>query len=550
MRFSNPADDGGMASEVRTRILVVEDEPISAKYVKRCLEALGFEVVGHAKSGEEALRLAVKCRPDLVLMDIILEGDLDGIQTAEQLRWRIDVPVVYLTANSDPTILHRAKLTNPSGFLIKPFDVREIQNILEIALFRHRSEVNQRLYHRAVNASVSAIFIADAQLPDWPIIQVNPAFEQVTGYDAKEAIGQSCCFLEGVETDPATLAQLRLALEQHNSCGVTILLHRKDGTTFWNELTLSPVPDASGWITHFVGVQHDVTVLRSLEKQLNQAQKLESIGQLAAGIAHEINTPTQYIGDNTRFLLEGFSDLNPYFAAQARLLEAAKAGTVTPEIIAAAESATHSADLDYLTAEIPKAIGQSLEGIERVSRIVLAMKEFSHPGVKDKVNMDLNHAIDSTLTVCRNEWKYVAEVVTEFDPSLPLVSCLPGEINQTILNLVVNASHAIADVVGDGSHGKGTITISTRRDGEQVEICLRDTGAGVPEKIRQRIFDPFFTTKEVGKGTGQGLAIAWTVIVERHGGTLHLESEIGNGTTFIIRLPIQAPASGKKQQAA
>ena len=177
------------------------------------------------------------------------------------------------------------------------------------------------------------------------------------------------------------------------------------------------------------------------------------------------------------------------------------------------------------------------------------MKDFSHPGTNEKTSMDLNRSIESTLTVCRNEWKYVADLVTEFDPALPPVNCLPGEFNQVILNLIVNAAHAIADVVGDGGT-KGAITVSTRLDGEWVEIRIRDSGTGIPEHARAKVFDPFFTTKGVGKGTGQGLAIAHNVIVEKHGGTIQFETELGKGTTFIIRLPLAANSTRQKKLAA
>jgi signal transduction histidine kinase len=195
------------------------------------------------------------------------------------------------------------------------------------------------------------------------------------------------------------------------------------------------------------------------------------------------------------------------------------------------------ADSGYLLEEIPKAIEQTLEGVTRVSRLVGAMKEFSHPGTKEKIPLDLNHAIENTITVARNEWKYVADLETEFDPLLPLISCQPGEFNQVTLNLIVNAAHAIADVVGKGGSTKGKIKIQTRDSTEWVEIRIQDTGSGIPEKVRARVFDPFFTTKEIGKGTGQGLAIARSVIVDKHGGTIHFETEEGKGTTFIVRLP-------------
>jgi signal transduction histidine kinase len=188
--------------------------------------------------------------------------------------------------------------------------------------------------------------------------------------------------------------------------------------------------------------------------------------------------------------------------------------------------------------------------VERVAKIVRAMKEFSHPGSKDKAAVNLNQSIESTITVARSEWKYVADLILDLEPSLTPVQCVPGEFNQVIMNLVINAAHTIADVVGDGSQGKGLITISTRRDGDWVEIRIQDTGKGIPKEIQHRMFEPFFTTKAVGKGTGQGLAMARSVIVEKHGGTITFETEEGRGTTFTIRLPMNPPPVTQDAEAA
>jgi signal transduction histidine kinase len=195
-------------------------------------------------------------------------------------------------------------------------------------------------------------------------------------------------------------------------------------------------------------------------------------------------------------------------------------------------------DLDYLREEVPKAIAQSLEGVERIAKIVAAMKEFSHPAV-DKAPHDLNRAIASTITVASNEWKYVADVTTDFDADLPLVPVMPGAFNQVILNILVNAAHAIGAVVAEAPATRGVIRVSTRKLANWVEIRIQDSGGGIPEGVRDRIFDPFFTTKEVGKGTGQGLAIAHDVIVKKHHGAINVESAVGVGTTFILRLPLE-----------
>ncbi|HEB79961.1 MAG TPA: histidine kinase, partial [Rhodospirillales bacterium] len=283
----------------------------------------------------------------------------------------------------------------------------------------------------------------------------------------------------------------------------------------------------------------DISARKEAQNEALQASKLASVGQLAAGIAHEINTPTQYIGDNLRFLGEAHRDLAAVLDAYRKLARAAGRAGVLGESVAAAEAAAEEVDLEYLLREIPAATDQSLGGVERGARIVLAMKEFSHPGARDKTAADLNRAIENTLMVCRNEWKHVADVDTDLDPALPPVICLPDELNQVFLNLIINAAHAIDEAGGGaGEDGKGRITIATRGDEDWVEIRVSDTGGGIPDEIGEHVFDPFFTTKEVGKGTGQGLSICRDVVVEKHAGRIFFESVPGKGTAFVVRLPV------------
>ncbi|MCG8651566.1 MAG: ATP-binding protein [Pirellulales bacterium] len=281
----------------------------------------------------------------------------------------------------------------------------------------------------------------------------------------------------------------------------------------------------------------------NLESRLAQAQKLESIGELAAGIAHEINTPIQYVGDNTRFVQEACQDIADVLRHCQDLLALSESdrqlGTQTKPL----RESVENADLDYLIEEIPTAIEQSLEGITRVSNIVRAMKEFAHPGASEMTPIDLRRAIENTVMVARNEWKYVADLKTEFSPDLPILPCLPGELNQVVLNMIVNAAHSVAAAWGDSPETKGCITISARPVGPNMEIRIRDNGTGIPQEHLDRIFRPFFTTKAAGKGTGQGLAIAHSVIVEKHGGTIGVETELGRGTTFVIRLPLDQERS-------
>lgn len=409
-------------------------------------------------------------------------------------------------------------------------------------LRRAHAEIEQLL------SSISSILIGvdeKDQITRW-----NSVAEDAFGKAAEEVVGRPLGECNLGWDWPAILQHISdCRLSQRVTRLDSVRYSRPDGKEGFLSLTFSPIRAQDGFTSGYLILGTDVTERKFLESQLAQAQKLESIGQLAAGIAHEINTPTQYVGDNIRFLRDAFADLRTLLDAYGQLIGAARVGSVSPEAIARIESAVEEADLEYLCEEVPKAIEQSLEGVNRVATIVRAMKEFSHPGVEEKTATDLNRAIDSTITVARNEWKYVADVVTDFDPDLPLVPCLAGEFNQVILNIIINAAHAIAEVVGEGGDKKGTITVSTRRDGEWVEVRIRDTGTGIPEEHRAKVFDPFFTTKEVGKGTGQGLAIAHSVIVRKHGGSIRFETEPGKGTTFIIRLPVKAESSERREAA-
>jgi signal transduction histidine kinase len=294
------------------------------------------------------------------------------------------------------------------------------------------------------------------------------------------------------------------------------------------------------------GLMLDITQQRKLESDLQQAQKLESVGRLASGVAHEINTPVQFVSDNVCFLRTATDDLIKLIDALRVSSNSVLAGDPSMVAAEAAATAEDTADLAYLVDEMPKAFAGCIDGLQRVARIVRSMKEFAHPDSIEMSSVDLNRAIESTIVIAHNEYKYIAELETRLDP-IPHVLCYAGDVNQAVLNIIVNAAHAIHDVVGNGG-GRGRIVVATRQDGDHVVISIQDTGGGIPEHIRARIFDPFFTTKVVGKGTGQGLSIAHSVIVDKHGGELTLETEVGVGSTFHLRLPIEgktarAPAS-------
>ncbi|MDD3311741.1 ATP-binding protein [Pseudodesulfovibrio sp.] len=287
--------------------------------------------------------------------------------------------------------------------------------------------------------------------------------------------------------------------------------------------------------THIGVIVLDISERKTLERRLNIAQKLESVGELASGIAHEINTPIQYVGDSVRFVSDALTDLSAIMAVGRELLRLCREEGGHPAIVRTIDDMAGEADLDFVLREAPKACARALEGTERVAVIVRAMKNFAHPGDGRKKGVNINESLANTLTVAKNEWKYVADVVEDYG-DIPIVNCLAGDISQVFLNIVVNAAHAIGDVVGNSGE-KGTIAVSTRAEEGMVVIRISDSGTGIPPENRDKIFDPFFTTKEVGRGTGQGLAIVHDIVVERHGGSIDVESEVGRGATFIITLP-------------
>ncbi len=403
-----------------------------------------------------------------------------------------------------------------------------------------RKRAEAALAHMAAIVESSEAAIVSKSLYG-TILTWNGAAERIFGYQADEVKGRPSPLIP-----PELIAEEREFLEklrrgecvQHQE---TVRI-RKDGAPLNVVLAVSPIRESTGKITGGSWVVWDTTERKLLERQLAQAQKLESIGQLAAGIAHEINTPIQYVGDNIRFFQESFSQLDHLLEKLDRLSPVIRRGEDMTRLAEEIERLSKEADVGYLREEIPRSISQSLEGVEHVARIVGAMKEFSHPGPLEKRVVDLNRTIESTIQVSRNEWKYVATVETELDRDLPLVPCIQGEFNQVVLNLIINAAHAIADRVKVHPEPRGRIIVSTRRTGNWAELRVSDTGTGIPEDIQSRIFDPFFTTKPVGRGTGQGLAIAHSVVVQKHGGTIDFETEQGRGTTFRVRLPLEAAA--------
>lgn len=377
---------------------------------------------------------------------------------------------------------------------------------------------------------------------DGRISFMNRAAARMFQYPADSAIGgDAFSLLRHTRADGTAYSRLDcpilrvLRTRQEARCDTEFFL-KKQGERLAVEYSSIPVL-VEGVVTGAVVCFSDITSRMKMEVELRHAQKLEAVGGLAAGIAHEINTPIQFLADNTRFLQDSFLDTIKLVEKLDEVMAAGERGEIRPNLLEEERRLRETVDWPYLEKEVPKALEQMQEGINRVATIVRAMKDFSRVDqTSEKGYADLNKALESTLVVARNELKYVANVKTEFG-ELPPVSCHLGDLNQVFLNLLVNAAHAIGDVVKDSGE-KGLITVRTWQEDDTVVIAISDSGTGIPEGIRTKIFDPFFTTKEVGKGTGQGLAIARSIVVEKHGGTLTFDTVTGKGTTFYIRLQV------------
>ncbi len=407
---------------------------------------------------------------------------------------------------------------------------RDVTEWQEAVAALERSETSFRLLFSAVP---HAVWVCDVGTHE--ILEVNEAAVQRYGYSAEEFRGMRINEIYP-QDDQERLDRVLATLDPSNLPRGARKHIAKDGRTLETEI-----------IVHLLELHNrrailimaqDVTERNRLELELQHAQRMEAVGQLAAGIAHEINTPIQFVGDNLRFMRDAFRDREGVMAKYMRLHQAVLGGEDVRGVLEELQTKIDQADMDYLASEVPDAIEQSLGGVDRVATIVRAMKAFAHPGQKEKAAADLNKALQDALIVARNEVKYVADIVTDYG-DLPPVVCHLADLNQVFLNLLVNAAHAIGEVTRK-SGGKGQIGVKTRRDGDQVVVSISDTGCGIPEAIRQRIFDPFFTTKEVGRGTGQGLSLARS-IVEKHAGRIAFEPNMPQGTVFSVYLPIDPP---------
>jgi two-component system, NtrC family, sensor kinase len=391
--------------------------------------------------------------------------------------------------------------------------------------------------------------------PQGVVTFANQESEWILGWEGGEIVGRRWNDLvspaqAGVESETNNMLRQTLRDGMLRRGEDQSLVH-KDGLLIPIAFSVSAISSGdqvSGAVLTFNDIserKHSEEERSRLERQLNQTHKMEAVGQLAGGIAHEINTPIQYVSENLRFMQEAYDDIDSLLDAFQALMREAESNSLLSPQVEKVKSVMEEIEFDYLKEETPKTIKQSLNGAEQVARIVLAMKEFAHPGSRQMAPADINKIVTNTVAVSRNEWKYVAETELALAPDLPAVDCLGGEIAQVVMNLIVNAAHAIEHA---DKKEKGKITLASSLHDGQVELRITDNGTGIAESVRDSVFNPFFTTKDVGKGTGQGLAIAQDIVVAKHRGELFFETEEGRGTTFIMRLPLTQATSPEASQ--
>jgi len=414
-------------------------------------------------------------------------------------------------------------------------------------------EEELRLHDRAMAASSCGITIADARQPDMPLIYINEAFEAITGYPTAEVLGKNCRFLQGEDRNQPELDEMRAALKEGRSCRITIRNYRKDGSLFWNELFTAPVFDHEGQLTHYVGVQTDVTARKLAEEALTRktieleraltelretqvllvhSEKMSALGQMVAGVAHEINNPVGFVSSNLHTLGE-------YVNTLFELVDAYEAALGLVSLPAGAQAKLDAvrrhADVGYLRADALDLLGESVDGVKRVRQIVQDLKDFSHVDAGEWKRVDLNACIASTLNVVSNEIKYKAKVERDL-AVLPEVLCNAPQISQVIMNLLVNAAQAIET--------SGIIRLATGAEGDWAWFEVADDGKGMSEEVKKRIFEPFYTTKAVGQGTGLGLSVSYG-IVGKHGGRIEVFSAPDQGARFRVWLPV----NGSREEA-
>ncbi|MBT6434735.1 MAG: response regulator [Deltaproteobacteria bacterium] len=545
--MNRPEDPSESAPKQPMKILVADDSRTERLILSAQLRKWGYDFV-LASSGEEALKhMLMPGHPRLAILDWVMPG-LTGPEVVKFIRKKMKNDYVYcilVTSLGSKEDIVEGLQSGADDYITKPVHggelrvrLRAAERLLKAWEAIARSEAQTRAI---LDSAGDAVLVVDRT---GGIGYANPRSSLLLGKPEQELIGASLYdflptneektsvtnMLRNLEAQPGPIArsqriQLNIKRAMRETATVSLAANFRHSQ-----------PDA---ISIFMT---DVSEQKRLEIELQHARKLEAVGQLAAGIAHEINTPVQFVGDSITYLEQSFQDFNNLLGTYDSIVGSLPAGTLSEEQEDDLEDAKEDADLEYQQEQMPKAFSRTQEGLARVARIVRAMKEFSRKDATLGVEpADLNRALESTLVVAQNEYRYVADVERQFN-ELPQVQCNLGDLNQVFLNLLVNASHAITDA-NEGTGKRGIIRITTHKLGEDwVRIDIADSGTGIPEEVRDRIFEPFYTTKEVGKGTGQGLAIAHSIVVDKHQGKLDFKTQTGVGTTFSVHLPVRGPA--------
>jgi two-component system cell cycle sensor histidine kinase/response regulator CckA len=501
------------------RVLIVEDELIVAADIASRLTRLGYVVVGQADQAEEAVRLAGELRPDLVLMDIRLRGGGDGVKAAEEIRRRLRLPVIYVTAHADEATLQRAKVTEPFGYVLKPFEERELRTIIEMARYKHAAERrladSERRYATTLSSIGEAVVATDQT---GRITFLNPIAERLTGWSLAEAAGRPLPDVfrtahEHTRTLVDNSVERLLANGTTFGLGDGVVLLARDGQEYLIDDCAAPIHDDAGQTNGVVLVFRDMTEERRREEELRQAQKMEAVGRLAGGIAHDFNNLLTVINGYSALLLESAGPDHPWHGL---IAEVARAGD-------------RAADL---------------------TRQLLAFSRKQH--VQPQV-IDLNQVVTNSLILLRRLIAENIELVTDLSPAALTTRADPGQIEQIIVNLVLNARDAMPE---GGQIRLTTVHGECRPDhtphlpgGPYIALTVADTGVGMDAATRARIWEPFFTTKEVGKGTGLGLATVYG-IVKQAGGHVAVASEPGQGALFTVTFPLAAEPRSATPRAA
>jgi PAS domain S-box-containing protein len=534
------------------RVLLIEDDDDDAALIERSLRQGPCEPLITRIMDAESLRTELaRGTWDVVLADGALPSCDAGEALALLKESGLDVP--FLVVSGAIGEERAAQLMRAGAHDV----VRKDQlSRLPGAVARELAEARLRREHRRALAELTHTSSRLATLVEAApvaIIEVdlagrvrrwNPAAERILGWSANEVMGAS---LPAIPPDqrPEFQAVCAEAQRGRTFAGIEVRWLRRDGEGIELTLGIAPLPEEAGSDgvrpRALLLLASDQVEMKRLGRRLDQAQRLESLGQLASGLSHEIGAPIQAASHDVGFLVQAVEELTVAVAACRELLAAHRDGSANDEglrALAARVGATlDRTDIDYLLLEVPRVLGQVRDHVDRVGRIVRALREVSQPGTAAQTQVDLNRAVECTATIARNEFRHVADLVLDLQPELPTVPGSQAELTQALLNLLVNAAHAVGEATS--RKGRGVITVSTRDLGDCVEVRVHDTGAGIPPQIRDRIFEPFFTTKPVGKGTGQGLP-ACRAIVERHRGALEFDSHPETGTSFVMRLPCAA----------